>query len=65
MIGEFISSRSLDPLQGETESPLTKEMNGSPDLQVGRYWRRFAEARRDLQGEISSVAIRSQTPRTF
>jgi hypothetical protein len=52
MIGEFISSRSLDPLRGETESPLTKEMNGSPDLQVSRYWRRFAEARRDLQGRI-------------
>ncbi len=52
MIGEFISSRSLDPLQGETESPLTKEMNGSPGLQVSRYWKRFAEARRDLQGRI-------------
>jgi type IV secretory pathway TraG/TraD family ATPase VirD4 len=52
MIGEFISSRSLDPIQGDTESPLTKEMNGSPDLQVGTYWRRFSEARRDLQGRI-------------
>lgn len=52
MIGEFISSRSLDPPEGETESPLTKEMNESPDPQVSTFWKEFAGADRDLQGSI-------------
>ena len=52
MIAEFISSRSLDPLEEESESELTKEMNGSPDPQASTHWRNFAEAKRDLQGRI-------------
>jgi type IV secretory pathway TraG/TraD family ATPase VirD4 len=52
MISEFISFRSIDPLEGETESLLTREMSGSPDPQVGIYWRKFAGTRRDFQGAI-------------
>ena len=38
MINEFISLRSIDAAEGETESPLTKEMFASRDPQVGIYW---------------------------
>jgi hypothetical protein len=41
MITEFISARSIDPLEGETESPLNKEMSESPDPEVGKYWKTF------------------------
>ncbi len=37
MISEFISVRSIEPMEGETESPLDKEMRESPDPQVGKY----------------------------
>ena len=57
MISEFISVRSLDPVEGETESPLNKEMRGSPDPQVGKYWKAFASADRYLQGLILSDLI--------
>lgn len=57
MISEFISVRSLDPVEGETESPLNKEMIESPDPQVGMYWKAFASADRYLQGLILSDLI--------
>jgi type IV secretory pathway TraG/TraD family ATPase VirD4 len=57
MISEFISVRSLDPLEGETESPLNKEMSESPDPQVGEYWKDFAKADRYVQGLILSDLI--------
>jgi len=57
MITEFVSLRSLDPVEGETESPLNKEMNKSPDPQVGRYWRDFASVDRYRQGVILSDLI--------
>jgi type IV secretion system protein VirD4 len=57
MINEFISLRSIDPLQGQTGSPLTKEMNESPDPQVPIYWGAFTKAKRDLQGSILTGVI--------
>ena len=57
MISEFISVRSIDPLGGETESPLDKEMKESPDPQVGKYWTSFARADRYMQGAILSDLI--------
>jgi type IV secretory pathway TraG/TraD family ATPase VirD4 len=57
MISEFISVRSIDKLEGETESPLNKEMSESPDPQVGKYWKAFASADRYLQGLILSDLI--------
>ncbi len=57
MISEFISVRSIDPMEGETESPLNKEMRESPDPQVGKYWKDFASVDRDLQGLILSDLI--------
>ena len=57
MISEFISVRSIDPLEGETESPLNKEMSESPDPQVGKYWKDFASVDRNLQGVILSDLI--------
>ena len=57
MINEFISLRSIDVPEGETESPLTKEMNESPDSQVGIYWGAFTKAKRDLQGSILTGVI--------
>jgi type IV secretory pathway TraG/TraD family ATPase VirD4 len=57
MISEFISVRSIDPLEGETESPLNKEMSESPDPQVGKYWKDFARVDRYRQGVILSDLI--------
>lgn len=57
MINEFISLRSIDPLEGKTESPLTEEMNQSPDPQVPIYWGAFTKAKRDLQGSILTGVI--------
>jgi type IV secretory pathway TraG/TraD family ATPase VirD4 len=57
MISEFLSVRSIDPLQRETESPLNKEMNDSPDPQVRTCWATFARADRYLQGAILSDLI--------
>jgi type IV secretory pathway TraG/TraD family ATPase VirD4 len=57
MITEFVSLRSIDPLEGETESPLNKEMRESPDPQVGKYWKEFASVDRYLQGVILSDLI--------
>jgi len=57
MINEFISLRSIDVAEGQTESPLTKEMNESPDPQVGLYWGAFTKAKRDLQGSILTGVI--------
>jgi type IV secretion system protein VirD4 len=57
MINEFISLRSIDAAEGETESPLTKEMLASPDPQVGIYWGAFTKAKRDLQGSILTGVI--------
>ena len=57
MINEFISLRSIDVPEGETESPLTKEMNESRDSQVGIYWGAFTKAKRDLQGSILTGVI--------
>ena len=57
MINEFISLRSIDPPAGQTGSPLTKEMNESPDEQVPVYWGAFTKAKRDLQGSILTGVI--------
>ncbi|MEK6409615.1 MAG: type IV secretory system conjugative DNA transfer family protein [Acidobacteriota bacterium] len=57
MINEFISLRSIDPAEGESESPLTKEMINSPDPQVEVYWGAFTKAKRDLQGSILTGVI--------
>jgi type IV secretory pathway TraG/TraD family ATPase VirD4 len=57
MISEFVSLRSIDPLKGETESPLNKEMGESPDPQVDKYWNDFASVDRYLQGIILSDLI--------
>jgi type IV secretion system protein VirD4 len=57
MINEFISVRSIDPLEGELESPLTKEMIASPDPQVQLYWGAFTKAKRDLQGSMLTGVI--------
>ena len=57
MISEFLSVRSLDSMEGETESPLNKEMRESPDPQVGKYWKDFAIVDRYLQGLILSDLI--------
>ncbi|MGH9762801.1 MAG: type IV secretory system conjugative DNA transfer family protein, partial [Blastocatellia bacterium] len=57
MINEFISVRSIDPPEGQTESPLTKEMIESPDPQVELYWGAFTKAKRDLQGSILTGVI--------
>ena len=57
MINEFISLRSIDPVEGESESPLTKEMINSPDPQVEVYWGAFTKAKRDLQGSILTGVI--------
>jgi type IV secretory pathway TraG/TraD family ATPase VirD4 len=57
MISEFISVRSIDPPEGETESPLNKEMSESPDPQVGNYWKDFARVDRYLKGLILSDLI--------
>jgi type IV secretory pathway TraG/TraD family ATPase VirD4 len=57
MINEFISLRSIDPPIGQTESPLTREMNASPDEQVPVYWGAFTKAKRDLQGSILTGVI--------
>ena len=57
MINEFISLRSIDAAEGETESPLTKEMFASRDPQVGIYWGAFTKAKRDLQGSILTGVI--------
>ncbi|MFY9572315.1 MAG: TraM recognition domain-containing protein, partial [Blastocatellia bacterium] len=57
MINEFISLRSIDPTEGESESPLTKEMINSPDPQVEVYWGAFTKAKRDLQGSILTGVI--------
>jgi hypothetical protein len=57
MIAEFISVRSIDPPEGEMESPLNKEMSESADPQVGKYWTAFARADRYLQGVILSNLI--------
>ncbi len=57
MISEFISVRSIDPLECETESPLNKEMRESPDPQVGKDWKEFASVDRYLQGAILSDLI--------
>jgi type IV secretion system protein VirD4 len=57
MINEFIALRSIDPLEGQTESPLTKEMMESPDPKVGFYWGAFTKAKRDLQGSILTGVI--------
>ena len=57
MISEFVSLRSIDPMKGETEAPLNKEMSESPDPQVGKYWKVFASVDRYLQGLILSDLI--------
>ena len=57
MINEFISLRSIDVPDGQTESPLTREMNESLDPQVGLYWGAFTKAKRDLQGSILTGVI--------
>jgi type IV secretory pathway TraG/TraD family ATPase VirD4 len=57
MINEFISLRSIDAAEGQTESPLTNEMFQSPDQQVGVYWGAFTKAKRDLQGSILTGVI--------
>jgi type IV secretion system protein VirD4 len=57
MINEFISLRSIDAAEGQTESPLTKEMFASQDPQVGIYWGAFTKAKRDLQGSILTGVI--------
>jgi type IV secretory pathway TraG/TraD family ATPase VirD4 len=57
MINEFISLRSIDPPEGQTVSPLTMEMNASPDEQVPVYWGAFTKAKRDLQGSILTGVI--------
>jgi type IV secretory pathway TraG/TraD family ATPase VirD4 len=57
MINEFISLRSIDPEEGQTESPLTAEMVSSPDPQVEVYWGAFTKAKRDLQGSILTGCI--------
>lgn len=57
MINEFISLRSIDPAEGESESPLTTEMINSPDPQVEVYWGAFTKAKRDLQGSILTGVI--------
>jgi type IV secretion system protein VirD4 len=57
MINEFIALRSIDPLEGQTESPLTKEMMESPDPKVKFYWGAFRKAKRDLQGSILTGVI--------
>ena len=57
IISEFISVRSIDPLEGETESPLNKEMKESRDPQVVKYWKDFASVDRYLQGLILSDLI--------
>ena len=57
MINEFISLRSIDPLQGQTDSPLTQEMINSPDPNVPLYWGAFTKAKRDLQGSILTGVI--------
>jgi type IV secretory pathway TraG/TraD family ATPase VirD4 len=57
MINEFISIRSIDAAEGQTESPLTKEMLASRDPQVGIYWGAFTKAKRDLQGSILTGVI--------
>ena len=57
MISEFLSLRSIDHLEGETESPLNKELRESPDPQVGKYWKDFASVDRYLQGLILSDLI--------
>jgi hypothetical protein len=57
MISEFISVRSIDPTEGETESPLNKEMRESPDPQIVKYWKDFARVDRYLQGLILSDLI--------
>jgi type IV secretory pathway TraG/TraD family ATPase VirD4 len=46
MIVDFISLRSIDPVEGKTESPLNEEMNQSPHPQVGRYWTPLTRAKR-------------------
>lgn len=57
MINEFISLRSIDPPEGQSESPLTKEMIESPDPLVEVYWGAFTKAKRDLQGSILTGVI--------
>ena len=57
MINEFISVRSIDPLEGQSESPLTREMIESPDRQVSLYWGAFTKAKRDLQGSMLTGVI--------
>jgi type IV secretory pathway TraG/TraD family ATPase VirD4 len=57
MISEFVSLRSIDPLEGEIESPLNKEMRESPDPHVGKYWKAFAGVDRYVQGLILSDLI--------
>jgi type IV secretory pathway TraG/TraD family ATPase VirD4 len=57
MICQFIALRSIDPLGGETEPELTKEMNGSPDPNAVQYWSTFANASRSQQGEILSDLV--------
>jgi type IV secretion system protein VirD4 len=57
MINEFISLRSIDAAEGQSESPLTREMFASPDPQVGIYWGAFTKAKRDLQGSILTGVI--------
>jgi type IV secretory pathway TraG/TraD family ATPase VirD4 len=57
MINNFIATRSIDPAPGESEAPLTKEMNQSPDPQVALYWGAFTKAKRDLQGSILAGII--------
>src|SRR5262249_38303283 len=57
MINEFISLRSIDPAEGQSESPLTREMIESPDPQVQLYWGAFTKAKRDLQGSMLTGVI--------
>jgi hypothetical protein len=57
MINELISLRSINHAEGESESPLTKEMINSPDPQVEVYWGAFTKAKRDLQGSILTGVI--------
>ena len=57
MINEFISLRSIEIREGESESPLTREMRGSPDPYVELYWGAFTKAKHDLQGSILTGVI--------
>jgi type IV secretion system protein VirD4 len=52
MINEFIALRSIDLVEGQSESPLTYEMLHSPDSNVEIQWGQFTKAKRDLQGSI-------------